>query len=318
MAERSLRGETNYDILLEYYYALITEKDDGFENCCVTKCKQSKASAGSFWKPHCVARSSRIVHCLGTSQKACAEFPTQKAKHGLQVTGRSSHQGVVVTLARPFVGCQVRRMVGWCVLFVQLDCELRELSVEKIHHFLVYMSWKICLIFITKVPLKKNSWDTVVVTQGSLPTQWRKISRWWPGIQSKLKPTQLKSWVNFLCVSLTVKMPQGRSRVTQHGQNLSKIHPVHYVKEQRDGLEVTYCSWDCSNAASCSTSLLHTEHWCGPSCCLFTEELNTGEQNVPETVCCCSTIYVLTCWIVSPFIKGDLFKLHSWKACYSS
>jgi len=48
VAERSLRGETNYDILLEYYYALITEKDDRFENCCVTKCKQSKASAGSF------------------------------------------------------------------------------------------------------------------------------------------------------------------------------------------------------------------------------------------------------------------------------
>lgn len=156
MAERSLRGKTNYDILLEYYYALIIEKDDGFENCCVTKCKQSKASA-SFWKPHCVARSSRIVHCLGTPQKACAEFPTQKASHGLQLTGRSSHQGVVlVTLARPFVECQMKRMVGWCVLFVELNCELREFPVEKIHHFLVHMSWKICLTFITKVPLKKK------------------------------------------------------------------------------------------------------------------------------------------------------------------
>ena len=48
MAERSLWGETNNDILLEYHYALITEKDDGFENLCVTKCKQSKASVGSF------------------------------------------------------------------------------------------------------------------------------------------------------------------------------------------------------------------------------------------------------------------------------
>lgn len=254
MAERSLRGETNYDILLEYYYALITEKDDRFENCCVTKCKQSKASAGSFWKPHCVARSRQIMHCLGTSQKACAEFPTQKVRHGHQLTGRSSHQGVLVTLANR-VGCKVRRMVGQCLQFVELACELRELA-GTCHSFLVHMSQTTCLTFITKVPLKKNSWGTVVVTQGSLPAQWRKISRWWSGIRSRLKPAHLKSWVNLLCVSLTVKMLQGRSRMTQHGQNLLKIHPVRYVKEQWDGLEVTYCTCDFSNAASHSTSLL--------------------------------------------------------------
>lgn len=55
-------------------------------------------------------RSSQVMRCLDTSQQTCAEFPTQKVRHGHLSPARSRIQRGLVILVRLFVRCKVERM----------------------------------------------------------------------------------------------------------------------------------------------------------------------------------------------------------------